>query len=230
LGLRVSQGKVQSPVVPVAVGVDGKAVNGEYTADVDASKAGLAMVTLRRAEDDVAMAAPVLLTVVGGPCAGLALISATPALDKVEVGSPALLTVKACDEYGNQVPKSAGTLTGTVSFAHKSHAVQVQDNGNGAYSLSFAGLPAAGMFKLDCQLKGGKSISLPGRSIAGPTCVEKCVVDSFPSKAVAGQRSLFRVLRHDHEGNRLTREEPQVRWAEHHPHLLTYRPLSLFHC
>jgi len=74
---------VQSAVVPVQVGADGKAVNGQYTAEVDASKAGLAMVTLRRAEDEVAMAAPVLLTVVGGPCAGLALVSATPALDKV---------------------------------------------------------------------------------------------------------------------------------------------------
>lgn len=74
---------MQSAVVPVQVGADGKAVNGQFTAEVDASKAGLAMVTLRRAEDDVAMAAPVLLTVVGGPCAGLALVSATPALDKV---------------------------------------------------------------------------------------------------------------------------------------------------
>jgi len=66
------------------------------------------------------------------------------------------------------------------------------------------------MFKLDCQLKGGKSISLPGRSIAGPTAVDKCVVDSFPTRTVAGQRTLLRVLRHDREGNRLLREEPQV--------------------
>lgn len=180
---------------------------------------------------------------------------------------PALLTVKACDEHGNQVPKSAGTLTATVTFGQKSHAVKVQDNANGAYSLryylcmfctadtnpvflvflhtkdghtvesssrwqntliasrvadadahtggsvavcSFAGLPAAGTFKLDCQLKGGKSISLPGRSIAGPTAVDKCVVDSFPTRTVAGQRTLLRVLRHDSEGNRLLREEPQV--------------------
>jgi hypothetical protein len=56
---------------------------------------------------------------------------------QVEVGMPALLTVKACDEHGNQVPKSAGTLTATVTFGQKSHAVKVQDNTNGAYSLRY---------------------------------------------------------------------------------------------
>lgn len=97
----------------------------DMLAELAVSSAGTGTMVLRRKGDNLAVTAPLLLSVVGGPVAGLGLVSATPALDKVAAAQPAVATVKAMDAFGNQLSKSAGAVTATTAFGASHHDVQV---------------------------------------------------------------------------------------------------------
>ncbi|KAK3235394.1 hypothetical protein CYMTET_54402 [Cymbomonas tetramitiformis] len=197
-------GKVQ---VPVTITQDGA------VAKVDASVAGQAMVMLRRAEDGVALTAPVLLRVGCGTCAGMEVVSATPPLDKVPIGQMAMVTVRAVDEYGNQVSKSAGALTATAVMGANQHKVKVHDAGDGTYQLALK-VPELAAFSLDCQLSVSKAsplqLSLAGCSIAGSTVPACCTCEGLPSRVLAGERVVARVHRCDVDGNKRTYAEAEM--------------------